>query len=122
MSDSVDIDSSSLSTQVVLAGVADLSIRGQTPAHAGEIRSACVDAMDAVEGDALGTVTEAEVSRTLNELEAAELVAGVRDDTSTTGKGRPKYRLTTDTGAVRESLAADDRVAPLADRLDSADA
>lgn len=121
MSDSVDLDSASLSSHVVLAGLVELSVRGDTPAHAGEIRGACNEAMDAVDGDVLGTVTEAEVTRTLNELEAEGVVEGTRDDTSATGKGRPNYRLDADPDAVRATLADDDRVAPLADRLDALD-
>ncbi|WP_436923615.1 hypothetical protein [Halosimplex amylolyticum] len=121
MSESVDLESATLSTQVVLAGVVELSVRGATPAHAGEIRGACNEAMSAVVADVLGTVTEAEVSRTLNELEASGLVDGRRDDTSATGKGRPAYRLAADADAVRAQLADDERVAPLADRIDSID-
>ncbi|MFB6140649.1 MAG: hypothetical protein ABEJ26_09475 [Halosimplex sp.] len=119
MSESVDFEGVSLSEQVVLAGVLELSYRGDTPAHAGEVRRACNDAMESVESDALGTVTGAEVSRTLNELEAAGLVEGTRDETTATGKGRPTYRLAVDGDTVRDHLADDERVAPLADRLDS---
>ncbi|MFC7142139.1 hypothetical protein ACFQMA_20165 [Halosimplex aquaticum] len=121
MSDPVELDSPALSTYVVLAGVVELSVRGETPAHAVEIRRACNRAMEAVDVDVLGTVTEAEVSRTLNELDAADLVDGRRDDTSATGKGRPAYRLTADAEAVRTQLAEDERVAPLADRIGSLD-
>ncbi|WP_415382974.1 hypothetical protein [Halosimplex sp. TS25] len=121
MSDSEDLESASLSTQVILAGVTELATRDETPAHAGEIRRTCNAAMDAVEGDVLGTVTEAEVARTLNELEAAGLVDGTRDATSPTGKGRPTYRLAADVGSVRARLADDERAAPLADRIDSID-
>lgn len=121
MSDSLELDSASLSTQVILAGVTELAVRDETPAHAGEIRRTCNEAMDAVEGDVLGTVTEAEVARTLNELEAEELVDGTRDDTSPTGKGRPTYRLAVDPERVRSQLAEDDRAAPLAERIDSLD-
>lgn len=119
MSDSLELDSASLSTQVILAGVAELAIRDETPAHAGEIRRTCNEAMDAVEGDVLGTVTEAEAARTLNELEAEGLVDGTRDDTSPAGKGRPTYRLAAEAERVRTLLADADRAAPLADRLES---
>lgn len=121
MSESVELDSPTLSTQVVLAGVVELSIRGETPAHAGEVRGTCNEAVEAVDADVLGTVSEAEVARTLNELDAAGLVDGHRDDTTATGKGRPRYRLEPDPDAVCEVLAADDRIAPLADRLGSLD-
>ena len=118
MSESVELDSASFSTQVVLTGVLELALDDETPAHAGEIRAACNQALETVESDALGTVTEAEVSRTLNELEAAGLVDGSRDDTSATGKGRPKYNLAVQAEAVRAALKSDDRIAPLIARLE----
>lgn len=118
MSESVELDSASFSTQVVLTGVLELAFDEETPAHAGEIRATCTQALETVESDALGTVTEAEVSRTLNELEAEGLVEGSRDDTSPTGKGRPKYELGVQAEAVRGALEGDDRIAPLIDRLD----
>ncbi|QPV61912.1 hypothetical protein I7X12_14280 [Halosimplex litoreum] len=121
MTERAELGSESLSTRAVAAGVVELSVRGETPAHAGEIRRACNQAMDAVESDVLGTVTEAEVSRTLNELEADGVVEGVRDDTSATGKGRPNYRLVPPADAIRASVADDDRTAPLADRIVSDD-
>ena len=118
MSDSVELESASLSSQVVLAGVVDLSLHDETPAHAGEIRHATNAALEAVETDLPGTVSEADVSRTLNELEASGVVEGTRDSTSATGKGRPSYDLVPTAEAVRLALAEDDRVAPLVDRLD----
>lgn len=118
MSESVELDSASFPTQVVLTGVLELARDGETPAHAGEIRATCNEALEAVESDALGTVTEAEVSRTLNELEADGLVDGSRDETSATGKGRPKYVLGVQAEAIRGALESDDRVAPLIDRLE----
>ncbi|WP_123538598.1 Cdc6/Cdc18 family protein [Halosimplex salinum] len=121
MSESVELDSASLSAHVVLAGVTELSVRGRTPAHAGEIRGACNEAMDAVSDEVLGRMTEAEVSRTLNELDAEDLVEGSRDDTSATGKGRPRYRLVADPDAICQALAADERVEPIADRIASLD-
>jgi len=121
MSEMIELDSESLASHVVAAGVVELSARDETPAHAGEIRRACNEAMDAVGGDVLGTVAEAEVARTLNELEADGVVEGVRDDTSATGKGRPNYRLVPPADAICAALADDDRTAPLADRIESLD-
>ncbi|WP_436906728.1 hypothetical protein [Halosimplex marinum] len=121
MSERAELDSESLASRVVAAGVVELSVRDETPAHAGEIRRACNDAMDAVEGEVLGTVTEAEVARTLNELEADGVVEGARVDASPAGKGRPNYRLVPPADAVRAALADDDRTAELAERLGSLD-
>jgi hypothetical protein len=118
MRDSLELGTASLSTQVVLVGVVALSDRGETPAHAGEVRRTANDGMDAVEGDVVGTVTEAEAARSLSELEAAGVLDGQRDETSATGKGRPSYSLAVDAETVRAELAADERVAPLLDGAD----
>lgn len=121
MSGPLEFDSASLSTQVVLAGVTELSLRDETPAHAGEIRRATNDVLESADADVPGTVTEAEVSRTLNEIEASGVVEGSRDDSSPTGKGRPTYTLVPAVEGVRAALAGDDRVAPLVDSLDATD-
>ena len=117
MSDTAGIEETSLTHRVVLLGVADLAGEGTTPAHAGEIRRACKDSLDAVESEVVGTPSEAEVSRALNELEAAGLLSAIRGDTSATGKGRPRFELATDRDAVLGDLDDDDRVDPLVARL-----
>lgn len=118
MSESVDLDDTTLTQRVVLAGVADLSERGETPAHAGEIRGVCRDALATAETEVVGgTPTEAEVSRALNRLDAADLVEATREDTSVTGKGRPTFRPAVDGGRLRDALSDDD-VAPLVPSTD----
>lgn len=121
MEDHVDADSLALAERVVLLTVADLALRGETPTHAGEVIVACTDRLDAVEGDVLGSLSEAAVARALNALEAADLVAEVRtDDTTAVGKGRPFYGLDVDPSTLLDALADDDRVTPLLERVRAA--
>lgn len=118
MSGAIDVEGLSLTHRVVLLGLADLSGRDATPAHAATVVSACNGTLDAAESrDAvLGRLAEAEAARALNELEASGPVASVRESESPAGKGRPHYRLTVDREAVLDAVADDDRLAPLVDR------
>lgn len=117
MSDTAGIEETSLTHRVVLLGVVDLADEGTTPAHAGEVRRACRDSLDAVATEVVGTPSEAEVSRALNELEAAGLLSAIRGDTSATGKGRPRFELAVERDALLADLDGDERVAPLVDRI-----
>ena len=117
MSDTAGIEETSLTHRVVLLGVADLGDRGTTPAHAGEIRRACKESLDAVESEVVGTPSEGEVARALNELEAAGLLSAIRGDTSATGKGRPRFELAVERAALLADLGEDERVGPLVARL-----
>jgi len=115
MSDTAAIDETTLTHRVVLLGVADLAAADGTPAHAGEVRRTCRADLEAVEGDVVGTLTEAEVARALNELEAEGLLSATRGDTSATGKGRPRFDLAADHDSLLADLREDDRVRPLVD-------
>lgn len=110
-----ELGTRSLADCVVLLALAELSTDGQTPAHTGEVCRACDGAVEELEGDVLGSVSEAEVNRALNRLEAdGHVVAEPSDDTSAVGKGRPRFVLEEDPSAVLDGLARDDRVANLA--------
>jgi predicted ArsR family transcriptional regulator len=115
MSDTAAIDETTLTHRVVLLGVADLAAADGTPAHAGEIRRVCREDLAAVEGDVLGTLTEAEIARALNELEAEGLVSAARGDTSATGKGRPRFELAVDRDTLLADLHGDERISSLVD-------
>jgi len=113
-----DIETLSLSGQVVLLTVTHLSRHGETPAHTGEVIRTSGDLLEDVDIDALGTVSEAEVSKALNRLEAAGFVEMAdHDDSSPVGKGRPAYRLAVETETVLETLNEDDAVAPAVDEV-----
>lgn len=110
-----DLRSRSLSDRVVVLGLAALSTAGETPAHTGRVVRTCGEHTGSVRAEVLGTISEAEVNRALNRLEADGHVRCVRvDDTSTVGKGRPQYTLTAEAEAVVEAFADDDEVGGLA--------
>ena len=117
MSETAGIEETSLTHRVVVLAVADLAGEGATPAHAGEVRRACKASLDAVATDVVGTPSEGEVARALNELEAAGLLSAIRGDTSATGKGRPRFELAVERDALLADLAEDERVDPLVSRL-----
>lgn len=118
MPETVDLEETTLTHRVVLVGLADLATGDRAPAHAGEVRQACTERLDVVDADVLGTLAEADVSKALNELEAAGLLAATRDDTSATGKGRPRYDLAVDHEALLAALGEDERLAPIVDCTD----
>jgi len=114
----VDTGEWSLSDRIVLLGLAGLAMDGEAPAHTGQVCRACEDYLDQVEAEVVGSVSEAEVNRALNRLEAGGYVEAIKsDDTSAVGKGRPQFRLADDPEAVVDSLADDDAVGTLATRL-----
>jgi len=117
MTETVDVGESTLAQRVVLVGLASLAETGDVPAHAGEVRRVCTERLDAVEGDVVGTLSEAAVARALKELEAAGLLASTRDATSATGKGRPRYELDVNPDSLLSSLAEDDRVSGLVEQV-----
>jgi hypothetical protein len=66
----------------------------------------------------VGTVSEADVTRALNELDDDHLRTVEASERSPVGKGRPAYELTYATTALVESLGDDDRLRTVVDRLD----
>jgi len=113
-----DIESTTLTQRLVLLGVATLADRGETPAHSSAVKRACLGCLDDVKGDVVGGLSEAEVMRALNQLEAGGLVDRVAvENPSPVGKGRPMYRLGPDPSTVLDDLAADDRVTRVVENL-----
>jgi len=121
MSDSFDFDGLDLTHRVILLGVVELDDEDHTPVHAGEVRAHCSDVLASIEGDVVGTLTEAEVARALNELDAAGFLEGSRDDTSPSGKGRPGFRLGVAGEDVFDAFAGDDRLGSLVSRASASD-
>lgn len=112
-----EFDDLTLPQRTVLSSVAALEADGETPAHANVISQACRELAE--ELDDVGTLTEAEVGRALNALEAEGFVSvPSMEDTSPTGKGRPAYELAVDVETVREALAADERLPDAAVAVD----
>lgn len=109
-----DLTTASLSERVTLLGVTYLASRDATPVHTGEVVSTCTWEFGDVEADVLGSLSEADVSRALNRLEAGGVVEqAFGEDASPVGKGRPRYSLCVDPETVLDSYATDDRVAAL---------
>lgn len=114
MSTHTELAAASLAERVTLLGVTYLAGRGETPIHAGEIVGTCTWEFDDVDADVLGNLSEADVSRALNQLEADGAVEQTTDgDASPVGKGRPRYSLAVAPEAVFDSYATDDRLAAL---------
>jgi len=110
--------SRAFSDRVVLLGLVALSAAGETPAHTGRVVRTCDERAGSIRADVLGRVSEAEVNRALNRLEADGYVDCVDgDDTSPVGKGRPQYTLATERGAVVDALVDDEQVGDLATQV-----
>lgn len=114
MGGDADLSSTTLRERVTLLGIAHLSRRGLSPAHAGQVVETCTWRFEQVEGDVLGKLTEAEVTRALNRLQSDGVVReSDGGDISPVGKGRPRYDLAVDEAAVLETFAGDDRLRAL---------
>jgi len=111
----VDIDETDLTERVVLVGVLRQTRRGEAPSTSAEIQSTCETSLDDVDADVVGRLTEADVTRALNNLAAADLVAEAMPKRSPVGKGRPSYELAVDAEAAASALSDDERVRPVVD-------
>lgn len=105
----------SLPQRVVLVGLTALEGDGGTPAQVNVITRRARAEVDGI--DDIGKLTEAEVDRTMNVLEAAEVVTvPSTGDSSPVGKGRPAYELAVDVDTVAAELAEDDRLTSVVDK------
>lgn len=112
------IESTSLSQRVVLLGVVELSERGKTPVHSGEVKRTCAERLREVEGDVVGGISESEAIRALNELAAEGILSEHEvEDRSPVGKGRPTYTLAVDAGDALEALSDDERLEALVEEI-----
>ncbi|WP_222919837.1 hypothetical protein [Natrinema sp. SYSU A 869] len=115
MSDESPLESISLTNQAILLGVAELAREGQTPVQTHELRQHCQRQLPEVDTEVVGTITEADVIRSLYQLEAEGFVDEVEPaETSPTGKGRPAYTLAVSIDAVSDGVA-DELLDELAD-------
>lgn len=111
---SEELQSTSLVQRIVLCCLVTLEDEGKAPVDTAQLREVISDHLDAVEGETVGQVTEADVMRALNGLSETDLVDETRpEDRSPVGKGRPQYSLGTNLETVREAMADDERVAGL---------
>lgn len=111
------LESTTLRQRLVLLALIELDHRGSTPANALEVRDCCGDHVDEVASEVLGAPNEVDVTRALNELATADLVAERLREVTATGKGRPGYEPTLDAAEVLDGLADDDRLEPVVSRV-----
>lgn len=113
-----ELESTTLTQQLVLLGVARRTVCDNETPHSAEVRKTCLAFLDDVEGDVVGKISEADVMRRLSELEAEELLEQVDvADQSPVGKGRPKYDLNVAAATVLNRFEDDDRVAPVVEQI-----
>ncbi|MFC6989779.1 hypothetical protein ACFQJD_15625 [Haloplanus sp. GCM10025708] len=117
MIDQSNLDSATLAERLALLGVVAAS-RDGTPVNSADVNAVCDGYLDAVDGDVLGDVSEGEVIRALNRLEADGFLTQERvDGASGVGKGRPAYALAGDADELLDALAEDGRVAGVVSRV-----
>ncbi|MFD1563807.1 hypothetical protein ACFR99_09625 [Haloarchaeobius amylolyticus] len=105
MSDESPFESISLTNQAVLLTVAELARQDETPVQTHDLRKRCQDHLTDVDTEVIGTISEADVIRSLYRLEDEDLVAEVDPSkTSPTGKGRPAYTLAVPETAVYDGV------------------
>ncbi len=106
MSEISGLDTMSRTECLVLLGLVELECHDRTPVQTHELRRIC---RNGVVGECVvGSVSEADVMRSLYRLEAADVVEEVTpESTSPTGKGRPSYELAVDPETVVDHAAAE---------------
>ncbi|WP_255192071.1 hypothetical protein [Natronobeatus ordinarius] len=116
MTNGADLDGTSRTECLVLLGLVELECHDRTPAQTHELRSTC---RDGTVGEAVvGSVSEADVMRSLYRLEASDVVEEVTPETtSPTGKGRPSYELAVDPEEVVDHVATEPPFDEVADEL-----
>ncbi len=102
----------------VLLGVTHLAEREECPAHSADVRRVCTERLEDLDGDVLGNLSEPDVIRALNRLEADGLLEPATvEDASPVGKGRPTYSLNVEVETVLDAFQDDERVAHFVDRI-----
>lgn len=119
MGDQLTITEFSLTERIVLLGIADAAVDGETPVASWEVREHVERIIQYVETETVSTPTEGETAGALNTLATDPAIGEHQSDSSPTGKGRPRYDLTADPETVLEALEADDRLAPAVDSIKS---
>ena len=120
MTSESDLTDLPLPQRVVLLSLTHCVRTGGAPVHTGDVIQACRSQLETLGGDTLGTLGEAEVSRALNELEAAGHVELEARNTSPTGKGRPVYSLGVDAETVVEAFRPDSQLEAMLDAYQDA--
>jgi len=117
MDSEVPVDSLSLLERVVLVGLVDAAMAGETPADSAKIKARTVEYLDAVDTDIVARPSERDVIRALNRLGSEPYTTETQPETSPTGKGRPRYGVDADPGRILDGLADDDRLVDIDERI-----
>ncbi|MFA9415023.1 hypothetical protein [Natrinema sp. HArc-T2] len=105
MSDESQFESISLMNQAVLLTVAELARQDETPVQTHDLRKRCQEQLADVDTEVVGTISEADIIRSLYRLEDEDLVDEIhQSETSPTGKGRPAYTLAVPETAVYDGV------------------
>ena len=105
MSDESPFESITPTNQAVLLTLAELARRNETPVQTHDLRKRCQDRLADADTEVIGTISEADIIRSLYELEDAGLVdESHQAETSPTGKGRPAYTLAVSETTVYERV------------------
>lgn len=117
MDSEVPVDSLSLLERVVLVGLVDAAIAGETPADSANVKARTVEYLDSIERDIVATPSERDVIRALNRLGSEPYTTESQPKTSPSGKGRPRYGVNVDPARILGELADDDRLVDIDDRI-----
>ncbi len=110
MTSESDLSDLPLPQRVVLLSLTHCVRTSEGAVHTGDVIQTCRSNLDALGGEALGSLGEAEVSRALNHLETAGYVELEARNTSPTGKGRPVYSLGVDAETVVDAFRPDEQL------------
>ena len=109
-----DPESTTFVQRIVLCCLVDLAEDDRTPVDSAAIRERGRELLERADHEPIGSLSEADVTRALNGLVDAELIAEHRsEDRSPVGKGRPQYELSVDPNPLRDELESDEELVPL---------
>lgn len=109
-----DPESTTFVQRIVLCCLVDLVENDRTPIDSVAIRETARKLLKRTDGAPVGSVSEADVTRALNDLAGTGLLEEHRsEDRSPVGKGRPRYGLSVEPNELRGELETDEEMAPL---------
>lgn len=110
---SVNLEDTTLTQRIVLIAMINKIEQENTPVNAAELLPECEICCEQAAAEVVGHLSEADVTRALNELADKSLITEEEYDRSPVGKGRPAYSLGVDEDATLEALENDERLQPV---------